>query len=65
MHRFLSEIHGKIIYETPKRHSTPDKHKEIISFQRRWLQKEYPSLKTMRDVVYKLQWQEGDDWVFD
>jgi restriction system protein len=56
---------GKIIYETPIRHSRPDLHKEIISFQRRWLQKKYPGLTALRDVVYKLQWLESNEWVFD
>lgn len=63
--RVLALSHGKVIYSTPTRHSRADLHKEIISFQRRWLQRQYPTLKTMQEVVYKLQWLEGDEWIFD
>jgi hypothetical protein len=30
-----------------------------------WLQKKYPSLKAMPNVVYELQWWDGDEWVSD
>jgi len=63
--RVLALSHGKIIYSTPTRRSRPDLHKEIIAFQRRWLQKKYPTLRTLREVIYKLQWLDGDAWIFD
>ena len=63
--RVVVLAHGRIIYATPTRHSRPDLHKEIVSFQRRWLQKKYPDMKNMQDVVYKLQWLEANEWVFD
>jgi hypothetical protein len=59
------EKYGKILYSTPTRHSRPDLRSQIISFQRRWLQNKHPELKSRSDVNYKLQWLEGDEWVFD
>jgi hypothetical protein len=63
--RVLALSRGNIIYSTPTRHSRRGLRKEIISFQRRWLQKKYRTLKSMPEVVYKLQWLEGDNWIFD
>ena len=56
---------GRILYSTPTRHSRRDLRSKIISFQRRWLQKKHPKLKTMNDVEYRLQWMQGDKWEFD
>lgn len=56
---------GKIIYSTDELRSRPDLRKRILNHQRHRLKEKYPSLRTMRDAVYKLEWLVDGKWVVD
>jgi len=57
---------GRTEVATPVRNSTPDKAKEIIGFQSRWLRRKsqfVDAIANAGSVVFKLQWLDGTRWV--